>query len=60
MVPAIPLTHCNPINSGRDFYCELDTGNNTGLVCLKYPPRDDDLFFDYRSYVYYGQYRTLC
>ena len=57
-VPAIPLTHCNPANQ---MFCASNAHNNTGLVCLRFPPAaDDPLFFDYRSYVYYGQFRSIC
>ena len=59
-VLAIPLQHCTPEAESRTKFCDLDTGNNTGLVCLQFPPRDISLFFDYRSYVYYGQFRSIC
>ena len=59
-VPAIPIIHCNPNNKGGQYNCPYPTTNTSQpLYCLQYF-NDHNIDFNYRTRVYYGQYRTIC
>ena len=62
MAPALPLTHCSPDNKDVQFFCGENGDNVSGLVCARFPPRrnESDLLFEYRSYVYFGQFTVIC
>ena len=63
MIPAHPFTHCNPNDASGQFFCPSDADSITsGLVCAQFPPENNKsaLFFEYRSYVYYGQFTVIC
>lgn len=70
--PAIPITHCNPDTTAGQRHCpqsplpvNFSEGGGGGeeyqLICGRFPNiSTDDIFINYRTFVYYGQFRTVC
>ena len=61
-VPAIPITHCDP---GTSVYCPGTEGNESyqiscGSISTAGIDRSDGVSLNYRTYVNYGQFRTIC
>ena len=60
VVPAIPIVHCNPNIEGGPYNCPSPTTNTSQpLFCQPYSS-NRNIDFNYRSRVYFGQYRTIC
>lgn len=59
-VPAIPIRHCDINNPSGQGLCNNDS--DYLITCERFSPNPDfnePIFINYRTFVYYGQFRTI-